>query len=48
VHEALFEAALKILPDKVIAGLGATIIGKKTKPGQLDYSKVVGQPAPQG
>lgn len=41
VHEALFEAALKILPDTVVAG--EPVKGKATVEGQLDYSKVVGK-----
>ena len=41
VHKALYNAALKILPDSVVSGSPAT--GKKGVPGQLDYSTVVGK-----
>lgn len=41
VHEALFEAALKILPDSVVTG--GVKEGKTTVPGQLDYTTVVGK-----
>lgn len=41
LHKALYKAALKILPDNIITG--ETVTGKKTTPGQLDYSTVVGQ-----
>ena len=41
VHKALYNAALKILPDSVVSGSPATV--KKGVPGQLDYSTVVGK-----
>lgn len=41
VHKALYNAALKILPDTVVTGGVKT--GKTTVPGQLDYSTVVGK-----
>lgn len=41
VHKALYNAALKILPDSVVTG--GVKEGKATVPGQLDYSTVVGK-----
>lgn len=41
VHKSLYKAALKILPDTVVAG--GVKEGKTIVEGQLDYSKVVGK-----